>query len=184
MAVEGVPECCSGARAQWETRRRWYLVRGRASGACHASATSSPRHGRAQSERAPIACSPRPRTAQIGRVRVEIWLLKACRNVARRGSSPKGTRRRWYLVRGRASGACHSTAASSLRHGRAQSERAPIACRSFSYTPSRFPMYPTLHSGPTRMRSITFALRLWPTEERRSSGPVVHACLLRYLHGL
>ena len=36
--LEGVPECCSGARARRERRRRWYVVRGRPPGAGHVTA--------------------------------------------------------------------------------------------------------------------------------------------------
>ena len=44
MALDAVPEYCSGARARRERRRHWYVVRGQPPGACHAKAASSPRH--------------------------------------------------------------------------------------------------------------------------------------------
>ena len=42
MPLEGVPECCSAARARRERRRHWYGRRGGPPRACHAKAASPP----------------------------------------------------------------------------------------------------------------------------------------------
>ena len=65
MALEGVSQCCSGARARRDTRCHWYGGLRRRLGACRAGATASPSH--VTSERLPTAGSHRPCTAQIER---------------------------------------------------------------------------------------------------------------------
>ena len=57
MALEGVPECCSGARARRERRRSWYGGGSTPLGACHAKATASASHVGAPNERDPTAGS-------------------------------------------------------------------------------------------------------------------------------
>ena len=80
MPLEGVPDCCSGARRRRQPRRHGYGGLEGRPGACHAGATASPSHGSSPSERLPTAGSHRSRTAHIGRVRRCLW--KACRTVA------------------------------------------------------------------------------------------------------
>jgi hypothetical protein len=75
MPLEGVPECCSGARSRKDKRHHWFGGRGRPPGACCAKATASVRHVQVPSERLAFTCSPRLHAAQVGH-------LKACRSVA------------------------------------------------------------------------------------------------------
>ena len=76
--LEGMLECCSGARSRRERRCHWCgSLRGRP-GACHAGATASPSHVASWSELLTTAGSHRPRTAQIGRAwRPLLSLLRA-----------------------------------------------------------------------------------------------------------
>ena len=81
MAPEGVPQCCSGARARRGRQRHWCVVHAGRPGACHAKAAASPSHGSSRSgtDHCPIAGSP---WGSQGSHRAWRWLLKACRSVA------------------------------------------------------------------------------------------------------
>ena len=64
MPLEGVSECCSGARARRERRRHWYGRRRAPPGACHAKAASPPSQVGTPAEHPPsIACSGLSRDA-------------------------------------------------------------------------------------------------------------------------
>ena len=64
VALEGVSECCSGARARRERRRHWYGRRRAPPGACHAKAASPPSQVGTPAEHPPsIACSGLSRDA-------------------------------------------------------------------------------------------------------------------------
>ena len=67
MPLEGLPDCCSGARARREPRRHWYGGVVGLPGACHAGTTASPSHVSSRSERHHTAGSHRPRTAEVER---------------------------------------------------------------------------------------------------------------------
>ena len=68
VCLEGVPECCSGARARRDRRRHWYVCCLRVLRACRATRAASPSHVDApsESECAPIARSQRPRMCLAG----------------------------------------------------------------------------------------------------------------------
>ena len=96
VPLEGVPECCSGARARRKRWCRWYGRRRAPPGACHVKATSPPSHVGTQSEHPPIACS---HTASHGSNR-------ACMEVPLEGvpeccSGARARRERWCRWYGR-----------------------------------------------------------------------------------
>ena len=124
MALEGVSQCCSVARARRKTRCRWYAAPWQPLGACCAKATASPSHvgasgglgerprafpepqPRSRTERLPTAL----RTATIGRA----WgcLLKCC-SVARARREP---RHHWYGGLGGCPRAYYAGATASPSH--------------------------------------------------------------------
>jgi hypothetical protein len=90
MPLEGVSECCSGARSREDKQRCWHGGRSGPPGACSAEATAPQSPLQVPSERVRIGCSPLLRTAQVGRA----WrcLLKACSGARlERASSTAGS---------------------------------------------------------------------------------------------
>ena len=112
MALDGVPECCLGARARRERQRDWYGRRGIPPGACHAKAASSASHVGTPSEHPRIACSlTASHGSQIGRGCVELALegVPECCSGAR---ARRERQRHWYGRRGVPPGASHAKDAS------------------------------------------------------------------------
>ena len=88
---DGSSRRAAGLRAQRERRHRWYAVRGRPPGACHAKAASTPRNGSGTSERVSIACSPHGLARHVRRDGSSKGVPQCCSEARARRES----RRRW-----------------------------------------------------------------------------------------
>ena len=86
--LEGVPQCCSGARARWERRHRWYGGRRELPGACHAKASSPPSNVGPSVSIPPSIALPRRKAAVCG-MPLE-GVLECCSGARARGDGTTG----------------------------------------------------------------------------------------------